>query len=414
MVTLKVSRGQHVVSAQEIIDSINQSDIGIQSGVLFDAITDASVPTPAATLRAVYHSSTQSAMVAKDDAGVVHNLESAGGSQTPWTSDIDADNFSLLDLNLIEITGSSGDIIAGKIYESGASFRIEAPIALDVLKLRTHDGTSVVDVLSISSAANTKTLTFGDVAGVDFVSFNILEISNAFNINAPTGYSQEFQINGVSEFAITAAIIFANQNEMALLGNISFGTGVAVASGEVGIYPDGSNMILNVPAGQGYSFQIGLGEAIGINSDGTLDMSNESIINLNDIDFTNAGNEFNTSSGGLTLRVLSGGSFTFQHITTTVLQMDTTGIELVNGKTIRATAAGNCGYFIDDSTSAIGSVGTNQLPYIASTDDSPSTATLNGWFGSENGCAGFQFDNNTPDVYTFWAKLNSVWRRVTI
>jgi len=87
MATLKVSRGLHIVTALEIADSVAVT--GFQTALLFDAITDASVPTPAATLRALYHSSDEGAMAVKTDAGTVINLETgAGGVSFPVTPTI--------------------------------------------------------------------------------------------------------------------------------------------------------------------------------------------------------------------------------------------------------------------------------------------------------------------------------------
>lgn len=66
---------------------------------------------------------------------------------------------------------------------------------------------------------------------------------------------------------------------------------------------------------------------------------------------------------------------------------------------------------VPDVTAA-GNVGALKIPYKISTDDSPSSSTLNDWFGDANGCIGLQFDNDAPDVHTLWAKSNSAWHRM--
>lgn len=59
-------------------------------------------------------------------------------------------------------------------------------------------------------------------------------------------------------------------------------------------------------------------------------------------------------------------------------------------------------------------VGCIQAPYKEDTDDSPSSSTLNNWFGNIDGCIGLQYDNDTPDVFTLWARLNGTWHKVTL
>ena len=59
-------------------------------------------------------------------------------------------------------------------------------------------------------------------------------------------------------------------------------------------------------------------------------------------------------------------------------------------------------------------VGSMGAPYKADTTDTPSATTLNNWFGDQNGCFGFQFDDDAPDVFKLWVKLNGTWHFKTI
>lgn len=59
-------------------------------------------------------------------------------------------------------------------------------------------------------------------------------------------------------------------------------------------------------------------------------------------------------------------------------------------------------------------VGAIQGPYKESTDSSPSSSTLNDWFGDLNGCFGFQYDSSGADAtqqYRLWVKMNSGWHK---
>lgn len=66
------------------------------------------------------------------------------------------------------------------------------------------------------------------------------------------------------------------------------------------------------------------------------------------------------------------------------------------------------------TTTAASNVGALKIPYIASTDNTPSATTLNDWFGDIDGCIGLQFDDDAPDVFKLWAKLNSTWHYVLL
>lgn len=63
---------------------------------------------------------------------------------------------------------------------------------------------------------------------------------------------------------------------------------------------------------------------------------------------------------------------------------------------------------------AAANVGALQLPYKEDTTDSPSSSTLNDWYGDLDGCVGLQYDDDAPDVFTLWAKLNGTWHKVTL
>ncbi len=71
-----------------------------------------------------------------------------------------------------------------------------------------------------------------------------------------------------------------------------------------------------------------------------------------------------------------------------------------------------CGPTVPDTSHAT-NVGTLQIPYIASTDSSPSASTLNNWFGGVNGCIGMQYDSSATagQKNNLWGRINSGWQR---
>ena len=67
----------------------------------------------------------------------------------------------------------------------------------------------------------------------------------------------------------------------------------------------------------------------------------------------------------------------------------------------------------DPDLSAASNVGCMQIPYKESTDSSPSAATLNDWFGDQNGCIGIQYDSSASagSKNNLWGKINFGWQR---
>ena len=72
-----------------------------------DAVAGASATTPAAGDINLFNDLTTGELSVKKPGGTVVSLEGGGGSQTPWTSDIDADGFDLNDLSNIEFRTTS-------------------------------------------------------------------------------------------------------------------------------------------------------------------------------------------------------------------------------------------------------------------------------------------------------------------
>lgn len=119
------------------------------------------------------------------------------------------------------------------------------------------------------------------------------------------------------------------------------------------------------------------------------------ILNSNNIDYI-----INSSSGDH--RFFNNGT-SFPEMTIT------DGAIVVNGgNRIRSGGSSEIGYYVTNATSTVGNAGTNQLPYISSTINAPSSLVLDQWFGSENGCCGIQYYSSGPS-HRFWAKSNGSW-----
>lgn len=78
-------------------------------GAFYLDIDDIAVPVnPAVGVRRLFVDTATGEISVRTNAGATVSLESAGGAQTPWTSDIDADGFDLNDLSNIEFRTSTG------------------------------------------------------------------------------------------------------------------------------------------------------------------------------------------------------------------------------------------------------------------------------------------------------------------
>lgn len=119
------------------------------------------------------------------------------------------------------------------------------------------------------------------------------------------------------------------------------------------------------------------------------------ILNSNNIDYI-----INSSSG----------DHRFFNNSTSFPEMTITdGAIVVNaGNRIRSGGSSKIGYYVTNATSTVGTAGTNQLPYISSTQNTPLSSTLDQWFGSENGCCGIQYYSSASQ-HRIWVKSNGTW-----
>lgn len=97
-----------------------------------------------------------------------------------------------------------------------------------------------------------------------------------------------------------------------------------------------------------------------------------------------------------------------------VITPDAGVIRIVDESVVHS-LTGFMGFSVSSSAptmSASTNVGAILGPYKASTDSSPSSSTLNDWFGEFNGCFGFQYDSGgatTALKYRIWVKMNDGW-----
>ncbi len=101
----------------------------------FDDKTDASVGTPGTGIRRVYYSTDSDSMVAKDSAGVVHDLEASGSG-----ANVNLSNLASVAVNVDLLPNTDDDVDLGSASKQWQNLFV--------------DGTANMDVLSVSNAAS--------------------------------------------------------------------------------------------------------------------------------------------------------------------------------------------------------------------------------------------------------------------
>ncbi len=83
-------------------------------------------------------------------------------------------------------------------------------------------------------------------------------------------------------------------------------------------------------------------------------------------------------------------------------------LKLNAGWRMRSSGATEIGFQVGNEALTVGSEGSMILPYISSTTNAPSDATVDGWFGDVNGAIGIQYYSSGPN-HRIWIRSNGTW-----
>lgn len=191
------------------------------------------------------------------------------------------------------------------------------------------------------------------------------------------------------------------------------------------IYPRGNTFAssYNIIDSEGGNFSIRrygvekiLIESSTITMKNDLDMDGEGIGNTINIAFT-YGQDITSDGNGLDYKVPSGDEHEFYVAGTRVAKVIDLGLQVLGGRYIQPIGSSDeigimakqpVGYL------TIGSYGSILLPSISNTTSSPSSSTLDGWFGNKNGACGMQYNGSASagsGKYRLWARFGSDWVR---
>ena len=91
----------------------------------------------------------------------------------------------------------------------------------------------------------------------------------------------------------------------------------------------------------------------------------------------------------------------------------TVDLEIDPNKSVKSSSTSGSGYNIGfhcSGNSGAGTAGQMELPYISNSTNTPNDATLNGWFGDDNGSIGIQY-YTTSGQTRIWIKANTTWQK---
>ncbi len=175
-----------VVTLNSIVAKGNKNN---SFGAFYQDISEIAAPTnPTAGTRRIFVNSATGKLSVRTSGGTTVSLEEGGGgSQTPWTQDIDADGFDLTDLSNLEFRNTTG-APAGTVPSLWADAN---GITLNV---------PTADLFSFTVNGNT-VFTFSETAiGVDAA---YVDLSNlATPANPPVGTRRMFVDSGTGELSV--------------------------------------------------------------------------------------------------------------------------------------------------------------------------------------------------------------------
>jgi len=140
------------------------------------------------------------------------------------------------------------------------------------------------------------------------------------NLPSGGGSGANTSLSNLSSVAVNSSINM-------LTNNITFNS-VSTSS----ISADSTSMFFDVPAGDKFTFRINSTEAIAILANGNLDVSDEDIVNIDDLSFSTSGIDINSSTSGLSYEVPTGDSHIWQINNTNVLNLSSS--QLVIGSAV--------------------------------------------------------------------------------
>lgn len=350
-----------LVSANQIALGITNAE-AISTGSnwqRFGNMAPASVTTPstAATINLFLDSSTGQISV-KKSTGLVVSLESSGGGAT-WSS------LGVLDTNIIPDSTANARSLGSTTNRFGPIW---------------SNGIATLGALVIQG-----TQTWG--GAVDAAGFAIQNTGTVFP-----------QVTGVPQLGDSTHYWDIGFMETLDLRS-SGGTQLSTAY-RLGV--TSNNLFINVPSTRQHLFQVASVNEMTISS---------TVVDIlgNQLTLGTSGQNITTSGAGVIYEsgVASNIHF-FENGGVIDFQVRASNARMIGGGDFRSSSATEIGYKVTNATFAVGTEGTLQIPQVSSIN--PTDLSLDGFFGSGNGCMGVT--NTTLPNPKFHIKVNGNWNHV--
>lgn len=219
-----------------------------------------------------------------DGTAAVDLSTGGGGSQTPWTSDIDADGFDLKDLSNIEFRlttgapGISNSISAdagGMLFRTlaGDDFNFIVSSSIEYTFSSTTFGMSGNNINGMGNIQFTNVTPLGGTS----IYISVPSATSDLRYNVATGNTHDFTVNNVTEYQFTAAQLDMNNNNLINVTDIELRAGFNTSklffdgggdtyltggiSGTINVVNDGTNTMAfantAIILGEGHDISIG-------------------------------------------------------------------------------------------------------------------------------------------------------------
>jgi hypothetical protein len=321
--------------------------------------------------------------VAGSDVATVSQLSSI--AQTPWTSDIDANNFSLRDLETLEFDqlGIAPASTVTYIFSNSAGMVLNVPTGDDYTFYVNGTPQMNIDVNQIRMRGNdvvdVSNLEFQNTTGAPAITAQaIWADAGGINLNVPTGDNLEFSVNGNSQMQIANSSITFSGNPLSSIGNITL-TGNLILNDSRGLEWAGGSSIKEFTNDLTYGvattflhvFQVNSVNEVNITGTEVRILSNDLILNAGDITLTagqlqfGAGESIGMETNDMVFDVTTGDQFIFAingvaEYTMNDTELNLTGLNL-NGVT-HITMTGNlAGATIDGDLNTILDINETQM-----------------------------------------------------
>lgn len=170
-----------------------------------------------------------SALYFEDDSGTVTNVLTGSWIGTA-TSNLDMENNSIVDIDQLVITGSTGDTNHGQLVYASGNFDISALASGDIIRFFTHDGVSgSTQIMTLDASSGTEVVRIHDAtldqcAAINFTftsaTPSIFSLADSLVYNVGSGESHNFTVAGTTEVGITATAVEMNGNNLNNVGDI--------------------------------------------------------------------------------------------------------------------------------------------------------------------------------------------------